>query len=694
LSKATGNNVARPNWPLTVAVLLIALVSSPHQGHTQSGYEVVVAFDPIGEPPDASWLHLYPWYGVVRGLDGRLYGIKADGDYYVSKIFAVDPAAATPAEVVLHALRGFAPYLSPFFIGRGGWLYFTINDDNSFCEDGDGCIARVHSQTGQLQFVYGLREDSPGGHDPWYGAIEGADDHLYCWASKRAGDGHCREVRPGNWDTLFKVKDGVVTVLQREWCLDDPPYGLIQGSDGWWYDSRNPAYPVCTPDRSSCGLPGRMMSDGRFYYAAGDTITSYDRYTGTTSLIVRIASTDGRPNSILAEHDGYLYGTTTSGGALGGGVLFRVRVPSLSTVDLVERAVSDPPAFVAPGGAFVVTDTVQNRGSGLGGTSKTRYYLSPDVIHDDTDIPLTGGRYVPELSGGAYSMGTKTVKVPDTTPPGSYRLLACADAAIDIVEFAEENNCIAAGTTVTVGRPDLVQTSVSEPPAEAVPGSKFRVTDTVHNASVVTASAFAIRYYVSSDRIKGGADTLLTGKRSVLELTSGASSSGTATVTIPLGLPLAHYYLLACADDLARIKETNEDNNCAASAGTMLVGWPDLVTLAAGPPPPSLIAGSQFYMTDTAHNQGSLTAASSYTRYYLSTDLLKNAGDVLLTGKRTVTSLAPGASSDGGKKLTVPLGTPAGTYYVLACADDLQKVAESDNANNCLASGGTVIISP
>jgi hypothetical protein len=40
------------------------------------------------------------------------------------------------------------------------------------------------------------------------------------------------------------------------------------------------------------------------------------------------------------------------------------------------------------------------------------------------------------------------------------------------------------------------------------------------------------------------------------------TSTGTVTVTIPSSTPLNTYFLLACADDLNVMAESNESNNC------------------------------------------------------------------------------------------------------------------------------------
>jgi hypothetical protein len=44
--------------------------------------------------------------------------------------------------------------------------------------------------------------------------------------------------------------------------------------------------------------------------------------------------------------------------------------------------------------------------------------------------------------------------------------------------------------------------------------------------------------------------------------------------------------------------------------------------------------------------------------------------------------------------LTVPARPPAGRYFLLACADDLQDAAEASETDNCRASAAQVTIAP
>src|SRR4030095_14034420 len=99
-----------------------------------------------------------------------------------------------------------------------------------------------------------------------------------------------------------------------------------------------------------------------------------------------------------------------------------------------------------------------------------------------------------------------------------------------------------------------------------------------------------------------------------------------------------------------------------------------------------------FSVTDTVANTQPVSAGASTTRYYLSKDVFRGAGDLLLTGSPALLALGPPASASGSATVPVPSGTTPGVYHVLACADDLNVVKELIEQNNCnvAASTGTV----
>lgn len=235
-----------------------------------------------------------------------------------------------------------------------------------------------------------------------------------------------------------------------------------------------------------------------------------------------------------------------------------------------------------------------------------------------------------------------------------------------------------------LGQPDLSENSVSAL-GPLIVGKSTQVRDTAVNQGAGNAGSSTTRYYLSVTPGAAPAGTLLSGTRAVPALVAGASSAGTATVTISPYLPPGNYYLLACADDTRYVIESNENNNCASSSNALRVEGPDLVensVVVNGP----LVLGKTVQVTDTSLNQGLANAGNSTTRYYLSTTASSTPAGILLSGTRAVPALAAGSSSVGTATVTISPYVPVGSYYVLACADGNGYVAESNENNNCAAS--------
>src|SRR5262249_6572186 len=152
----------------------------------------------------------------------------------------------------------------------------------------------------------------------------------------------------------------------------------------------------------------------------------------------------------------------------------------------------------------------------------TRYYMSPDNSRSSSDKLMGGSRSVPALAAGASSTGTVNIAFPASLATGVYYLLACADDTATNVEIDETNNCVASATTVTITRPDLVETAVSNPPDNAKPNATITITDTVQNQGQVDAAASTTRYWLSLDTVKDSGDKQLTGSRSVPKLAPNA----------------------------------------------------------------------------------------------------------------------------------------------------------------------------
>jgi hypothetical protein len=287
--------------------------------------------------------------------------------------------------------------------------------------------------------------------------------------------------------------------------------------------------------------------------------------------------------------------------------------------------------------------------------------------------------------------GTLQLTLPATVAKGWYELRLLSSDPSD----SGFTGVMARSAPINVApHSDVLVTAVTNPPTVAALGASFAVTDTTANRGALPSAGSITRFYLSLDRARNAGDRILTGTRSVGVLAPNATSTGTTTLTIPTATPVGTYVLLACADDTSTNVESNESNNCAASAGMVSVGGPDLVATYVSNPPATAQVGTMFKVSDTTENRGKMASAASVTRYYLSLDRVYGTGDRLLGAGRSVPSLAPNTTLTGAVMVTIPAGTPAGTYFLLACADDTKVNIESSETNNCIASMTAINVGP
>ena len=84
-------------------------------------------------------------------------------------------------------------------------------------------------------------------------------------------------------------------------------------------------------------------------------------------------------------------------------------------------------------------------------------------------------------------------------------------------------------------------------------------------------------------------------------------------------------------------------------------------------------------VTPTTKNQGGgSSGVSSTTKIYLR----PSSGPDTFLGSRPVPALAPDATSGGVAQVTIPLGTPTGSYNLFVVADDGNAVVETSETNN------------
>ena len=373
------------------------------------------------------------------------------------------------------------------------------------------------------------------------------------------------------------------------------------------------------------------------------------------------------------------------------GVAFAVDLP-----DLVVTSVSSPPTDVSPGDSFNLTVVVTNQGTAATqvppqSDNATTFNLIAVPAGSNPKKNLKGIQIIKTPLAAGESDGASvpvTVAVYSDTPPGTYQVQACADGKEFVAESVESNNCAIAAGTITVHQvPDLVVTSVTNPPASAGQGQTIQVHNTVTNSGPVAADPSTTKYSLVSTTdgtvkdLKGPLDPT-TG---VPALNPGASFPETEMLTVRPETVPGLYRLQACADGAKVMPELNNNNNCATSLGTIQVkATPDLAVVSVTVTSSLTVhANDPMVISTVVKNQGLAVAGSSNLKLVLVNTV--TGVEKSLKGTLVVPPLAVGASATVASttNVTVYSDTLSGTYTVQACADSAKAIAEAVESNNC-----------
>ncbi|HUK55344.1 MAG TPA: CARDB domain-containing protein, partial [Nitrospiria bacterium] len=364
--------------------------------------------------------------------------------------------------------------------------------------------------------------------------------------------------------------------------------------------------------------------------------------------------------------------------------------------DLVMTAVTPNSGSFVPGGTLSVTDTVQNQGGApTVGNFTIAYSLSSNTTYGDgDDVAITTTRVVGVLAAGASNTATTNLLIPSSTPPGTYYVCANADSGSAVSESNETNNSLCSTLTVGPATPDLIMSAVSTAATGVAPGGSFTLSNSAKNQGSASAGSFTIAFHLSTNATYGdGDDVTITATRTVSSLAAGATSTASTSLVVPAATPLGTYYVCATADSANSVLEGDETNNARCTTTTIQVTRPDLIMTAVTPNSGTVSPTATLSVTDSAKNQGAVTAGSSKVGYSLSTNTTYGDGDdIAITTTRTISTLAAGATSTATTTLAIPNTTPPGNYYVCAKADSANTVTELDETNNTLCSAATVSV--
>ncbi|MCW3108948.1 MAG: zinc metalloprotease [Segetibacter sp.] len=237
--------------------------------------------------------------------------------------------------------------------------------------------------------------------------------------------------------------------------------------------------------------------------------------------------------------------------------------------------------------------------------------------------------------------------------------------------------------------PDLIITNPQTSVNSVCPCGSLNVSYGVTNNGSASASSSTVKYYLSSDNSYSSNDVLL-GSTSINSVSSNATISNNATLTIPAGTSIGDWYILIIADADNNVTEgtngeannvfanTIQTINCSGSADLTIHDLAIDYRYTSSPITP----GTAIQLNYTSENTGSISASPIQIGIYLSQDnifnsatdeYLGNIGRGILNARQTLTEFL---------NFTIPYCHPCGTYYVFLVMDDQNIITETNKDNN------------
>ena len=235
-----------------------------------------------------------PYAGVIADSAGNLYGTTHfGGTHGYGTVFKFNAAAGDVTTLVsFNDANGFAPTAN-LIADADGNLYSTTRNGGAH---GLGVVFKLDPVTGDLTTLVAFNDDN--GSWPRAGLIADAAGNFY--GTTVLGGTH-------NAGTVFKLDpvSGVLTTLASFNGAngESPLAALFLGVDGYLY--------------------GTTTGGGPSNWGA---VFKLNPTTGELSTLVTFngANGQGPTGSLIADADGYLYGTTGYGGANNAGTVFKI----------------------------------------------------------------------------------------------------------------------------------------------------------------------------------------------------------------------------------------------------------------------------------------------------------------------------------------------------------------------------------
>ncbi len=233
-------------------------------------------------------------------------------------------------------------------------------------------------------------------------------------------------------------------------------------------------------------------------------------------------------------------------------------------------------------------------------------------------------------------------------------------------------------TTAEIFLPDPADLSVNTlvAPAEAEIGREYELRWTTVNLGSQTLPATKAEIRISPNA--DGSAGVVVKTVDLAAITGGQSRVDSTTVTVPSGINFATGQWVIDVDSAGQITESNENNNRARAAVTILS--PDLL-------PSSLVSASA--RTGVSNvlewriaNEGRGGAAAGHSTRVAISSFADGANATTLGNLSVNTRMEPGATLVQSLEVTLPANLVPGTAYLVLTTDAQGSISESSESNN------------
>ena len=353
----------------------------------------------------------------------------------------------------------------------------------------------------------------------------------------------------------------------------------------------------------------------------------------------------------------------------------------VSATATAQVLVSEAPDTTSPTGAPVVNSFAADTYSiPTGGSAVLSWNVS-----NATTVTIDQG------VGTVSLVGTITVSPATST---NYTLTAsnAAGSATRTVTITLSSVSFSVDLRITTGIPIVT-------PSKVMAGGTVGLSPwTIKNEGAAETGLFSNGFYLSADPIITSDDTYLFEDNNENLTAGGQFNWGGPTLTIPPDTTPGSYYIGILVDWNNVIAESNENNNYVSSPITVTTPLPlhDLLITTGSPilTSTTVMAGETIGLSPwTVKYEGTTETGPFSNGYYLSTDSVIWPTDTYLGGN-TNPSLSAGSQRNWESTiLTIPPGTPPGSYYIGILVDRNNVMVESNENNNYVSTPITVTTS-